>query len=106
MTTVWVGKDSNDTIAEYGANAALPIWIDFMGDALEGTPSALPQRPDTIVTARVDQETGRRLHDDQPGGMTELFHRDHLPDFQPRRISQELEEASGSQGSGTAESIF
>ncbi|WP_404465256.1 PBP1A family penicillin-binding protein [Vreelandella aquamarina] len=106
VTTVWVGKDSNDTIAEYGANAALPIWIEFMGDSLAGTPSALPERPATIVTARVDPETGRRLHDDQSGGISELFHQDHLPDFQTRRISQELEEASGSQGSGTAESIF
>ncbi|WP_422102664.1 penicillin-binding protein 1A [Vreelandella sp.] len=106
VTTVWVGKDSNDTIAEYGANAALPIWIEFMGDSLAGTPSALPERPATIVTARVDPETGRRLHDDQSGGISELFHQDHLPDFQARRISQELEEASGSQGSGTAESIF
>ncbi|GGC76229.1 penicillin-binding protein 1A [Vreelandella lutescens] len=106
VTTVWVGKDSNDTIAEYGANAALPIWIEFMGDSLAGTPSAIPERPATIVTARVDPETGRRLHDDQSGGISELFHQDHLPDFQARRISQELEEASGSQGSGTAESIF
>lgn len=106
VTTVWVGKDSNETLAEYGANAALPIWIEFMGDALEGTPSAIPERPDTIVTARVDPDTGRRLPDDQGGGMSELFHRDHLPDYQQRRISRELEEASGSQGSGAAESIF
>ncbi|MCS2608409.1 penicillin-binding protein 1A [Halomonas dongshanensis] len=106
VTTVWVGKDSNETIAEYGANAALPIWTAFMGEALEGTPPALPERPDTVVTARVDPDTGRRLYDDQSGGMTELFHRDHLPDYQPRRISRELEEAGGSQGSGAAESIF
>lgn len=106
VTTVWVGKDSNETIAEYGANAALPIWIDFMGKALEGTPSAVPERPDTVVTAQVDPNTGRRLQDGQGGGITEFFHRDHLPDYQPRGISRELEEASGSQGSGTAESIF
>ena len=53
-----------------------------------------------------DREGHRRLHDDQPGGISELFHRDHLPDYQARGISQELEEASGSQGSGAAESIF
>lgn len=106
VTTVWVGKDSNETIAEYGANAALPIWTDFMGKALEGTPSAMPERPDTVVTAQVDPNTGRRLQDGQGGGITEFFHRDHLPDYQPRGISRELEEASGSQGSGTAESIF
>ncbi|MBP5979402.1 MAG: PBP1A family penicillin-binding protein [Halomonas sp.] len=106
VTTVWVGKDSNETIAEYGANAALPIWTDFMGKALEGTPSAVPERPSTVVTARVDPNTGRRLHEDQPGGISEFFHQDHLPDYQSRGISRELEEASGSQGSGTAESIF
>ncbi|PRY65127.1 penicillin-binding protein 1A [Vreelandella songnenensis] len=106
VTTVWVGKDSNETIAEYGANAALPIWTAFMGKALEGTPSAILERPSTVVTAQVDPDTGRRLQDGQGGGITELFHRDHLPDYQPRGISRELEEASGSQGSGTAESIF
>ncbi|RUR52982.1 penicillin-binding protein 1A [Vreelandella populi] len=106
VTTVWVGKDSNETIAEYGANAALPIWTAFMANALEGTPSAMPERPDTVVTALVDPNTGRRLQDGQGGGITEFFHRDHLPDYQPRGISRELEEASGSQGSGTAESIF
>ncbi|WP_417421659.1 penicillin-binding protein 1A [Halomonas sp.] len=106
VTTVWVGKDSNETIAEYGANAALPIWKDFMGKALEGTPSAIPERPSTVVTARIDPNSGRRLHEGQPGGISEFFHQDHLPDYQPRGISRELEEASGSQGSGTAESIF
>ena len=77
-----------------------------MGDALAGSPSAIPERPSTVISARVDASTGRRLHDDQPGGISELFHRDHLPDYQARGISQELEEASGSQGSGAAESIF
>ncbi|MDR5899200.1 PBP1A family penicillin-binding protein [Halomonas vilamensis] len=106
VATVWVGKDSNESIAEYGSNAALPIWTDFMGNALEGQPEAWPERPSGIVTARVDPNTGRRLHNDQPGGISELFDAEHLPDFQTRRISRELEEASGSEGSGAAESIF
>ncbi|WP_447553884.1 penicillin-binding protein 1A [Vreelandella sp. EE22] len=106
VTTVWVGKDSNETTAEYGASAALPIWIDFMGEALEGTPSALPERPATVVTARVDPDSGRRLYDNQPGGVVELFQEGRLPSYQARTISRELEEASGSQGSGAAESIF
>jgi penicillin-binding protein 1A len=106
VATVWVGKDSNETIAEYGSNAALPIWTDFMGSALEGQPEAWPDRPEGIVTARIDPNTGRRLHDDQPGGISEVFDAEHLPDFQTRQISRELEEASGSEGSGAAESIF
>ncbi|MFG6667285.1 penicillin-binding protein 1A [Halomonas sp. HNIBRBA4712] len=106
VTTVWVGKDSNETTAEYGASAALPIWIDFMGQALAGTPSAVPERPSNVVTARVDPNSGRRLYDNQPGGITELFREDHLPSYQARTVSPEFEEASGSQGSGAAESIF
>lgn len=106
VTAVWVGKDSNQTISEYGAQAALPIWKDFLGQALEGTPEVWPDKPDGVVSKRVDPDTGLRLHDGQPGGISELFDADHLPDYQPRRVSRELEEASGAEGSGTAESIF
>ncbi|MFI0472175.1 penicillin-binding protein 1A [Halomonas sp. HMF6819] len=106
VTTVWVGKDSNETTAEYGASAALPIWIDFMGQALAGTPSALPERPSNVVTARVDPDNGRRLYDNQSGGISELFREGNLPSYQARTVSREFEEATGSQGSGAAESIF
>ncbi len=105
-TTVWVGKDDNSSTAEYGSQAALPIWIDFMGDALAGHPEHWPERPDGVVTRRVDPDTGRLLHDDQPGGIEELFRADHLPDFQPRRVDQAVEQESGSQGTGAYEAIF
>ncbi len=104
--TVWIGKDNNETIAEYGANAALPVWIDFMRDALEGRPEAKHERPGGLVTARVDPDSGRRLPDGQGGGMTELFHPDHLPGVQPRRVEREVEQHSGSQGTGSYEAIF
>ncbi|MBZ9559414.1 MULTISPECIES: penicillin-binding protein 1A [unclassified Modicisalibacter] len=106
VTTVWVGKDDNSSTGEYGAQAALPIWKMFMRPALEGTPETVPERPDDIVTARIDPDTGRRLHDDQPGGIQEIFRKDHLPDYEPRRIDQQLENSSGSQGTGTYEAIF
>ena len=106
MATVWVGKDSNESTGEYGSQAALPIWKAFMSQALEGTPESAPERPEGIVTARIDPDTGRRLHDDQPGGVEELFREGNLPDYEPRRIQQELEASSGSQGTGTYEAIF
>ncbi|TDX29909.1 penicillin-binding protein 1A [Modicisalibacter xianhensis] len=106
VATVWVGKDSNESTGEYGAQAALPIWKDFMRQALEGTPESVPERPEGIVTARIDPDTGRRLHDDQSGGVEELFREGHLPDYEPRRIQRELETSSGSQGTGTYEAIF
>ncbi len=105
-TAVWVGKDSNQTVSEYGAQAALPIWKDFLGHALEGTPEAWPEQPEGVVSVRVDPDTGLRLRSGQSGGISELFDAEHLPGYQPRRISRELERESGSQGSGTVESIF
>ncbi|UYG04315.1 penicillin-binding protein 1A [Halomonas sp. LR3S48] len=106
VATVWIGKDNNESIAEYGGNAALPVWIDFMGNALNGRPEASPEAPDQLVRMRIDEQTGRRLADNQPGGITEIFHPDHLPDMEPRRIEQEIEQRSGSQGTGSYEAIF
>ena len=106
VATVWVGKDDNETIAEYGGNAALPIWIDFMRDALEGRSESMPAPPADLVTASVDPQTGRRLHDGESGGIREIFHPDHLPDYQSRRVDREVEQRSGSQGTGAYEAIF
>ncbi|WP_110666876.1 penicillin-binding protein 1A [Salinicola halophilus] len=106
VTTVWVGKDDNTTTAEYGAQAALPIWKGFMGPALEGTPESVPPRPESIVSVRIDPDSGKRLHDDQPGGISEIFRRDNIPAYQPRSMRPELEDESGSQGTGTYEAIF
>lgn len=106
VTTTWVGKDNNESTAEYGSQAALPIWMDFMGQALAGQPEQWPDRPEGVVTERVDPDTGRRLRDDQGGGIEELFMADHLPGFQPRRVEQEVERESGSQGTGAYEAIF
>lgn len=103
VATVWLGKDDNTTTAEYGASAALPIWMAFMGEALEGQPPAMPEPPAELVTAQIDPDTGRRL---SSGGISEIFHPDHLPGTQPRRVEREVEQRSGSQGTGTYEAIF
>ena len=51
VTTVWVGKDNFKTLGggEYGGRAALPIWINFMRDALEGVPLKNMEPPSGIV---------------------------------------------------------
>ncbi|MDR5867233.1 penicillin-binding protein 1A [Halomonas koreensis] len=105
-TTVWVGMDDNTSIAEYGSQAALPIWIDFMGRALADRPEHWPERPEGVVARRVDPDTGRLLHDGQPGGIQELFRADHLPGYQPRRADSAVEQESGSQGTAAYEAIF
>ena len=40
-TGVWIGHDAKVSLGrqEYGATAALPVWMDFMSNALSGKPS-------------------------------------------------------------------
>src|SRR5699024_3299000 len=68
VATVWVGYDSPRTLGrgEYGARAALPIWIEYMGKALDGVPSKPEPQPPGIVTVRIDPQTGLQARPDNP----------------------------------------
>jgi len=47
-TAVWVGFDDYASLGrgEFGAKAALPIWMDYMGTVLKGLPlNTLPMPP-------------------------------------------------------------
>ncbi|UTV81215.1 PBP1A family penicillin-binding protein [Acidithiobacillus sp. YTS05] len=59
-TSVWVGYDDNHTMGTWaaGAREALPIWIRYMGTALQGRPDTGFFRPPDVVTARYDPQTG------------------------------------------------
>lgn len=79
-TTVWVGFDQPAPLGrgEFGATTALPIWLDYMKVALEGTePSTMP-RPNGVVNIRVNPETGERA---RPGenGVFEIFRTEQAP---------------------------
>lgn len=79
VSTVWVGFDQPSSVLEYGAKAALPMWINFMRIALKGKPEhTLPQPPD-IVTASIDPVSGYRLPQGTPGSILEYFRKDNLP---------------------------
>ncbi len=76
---VWVGY--NDKIplgpAETGAQAALPIWIDFMRAYIDArgdrtNPPAF-EAPGNIVFMTVDRATGGVVPADTPGAITEAF---------------------------------
>jgi penicillin-binding protein 1B len=58
VTLVWVGFDSNEPHRLSGAEAALPIWSDFMKQALESYPAPPYAVPIGITIADVDTTTG------------------------------------------------
>jgi penicillin-binding protein 1A len=80
VTTVWVGMDDYTTLgrAEFGARAALPIWIDYMRVALTDVPQRDIQPPPGIVTANIDPASGRLLPQGSAGGMPEYFKAEEL----------------------------
>ncbi|HET8897184.1 MAG TPA: penicillin-binding protein 1A [Rhodanobacteraceae bacterium] len=91
VTTVWVGYDDYGTLGkgEFGSRAALPIWIDYMGKALQGTPSAVLPKPADIVVARINKNSGLLTGDDDPDGINEFFRPDALEQLRARSPSPE-----------------
>jgi penicillin-binding protein 1A len=81
VATVWVGFDQERPLgeAEEGARTALPIWISFMHDALQGVPEQHRAMPDGVVTLRISPDTGTLVSAENPEGVPELFMVDHLP---------------------------
>lgn len=80
LAAVWVGFDNSAlSLHEHGAEAALPIWIDYMGRALKNTPlSNLPQPPG-IVNVRIDATTGLLAPPGDRNSLFELFRADNAP---------------------------
>lgn len=79
VSSVWVGFDEPRTVHEYGSQAALPIWMKFMGKALQGIPETRPEQPRGIVTVRIDPATGLLARPGQPNAIFEIFRQDTAP---------------------------
>ncbi len=74
-TGVWVGQDEPKTLGKWetGAKAALPIWIDFMTQALAYRPLQYFDIPDDVVKVSMDPKTGRLAPNETPGSVPALF---------------------------------
>lgn len=75
VTTVWVGFDDFSSLGkgEFGAKAALPIWMSYMGSVLKDQPSSLLPMPPGITTVQIDRSSGLPAGDGDPNGMPEIF---------------------------------
>lgn len=79
VTTVWVGYDQPRSLYEFGAQAALPIWLQYMKIALAGQPEAIIKPPADIITVRIDPTTGLLAKPDQENAMFEVFRKQDAP---------------------------
>jgi penicillin-binding protein 1A len=79
VATAWVGFDNPESLHEFGSQAALPIWVNFMSQALAGRPVHTLAQPPGIVTARIDPRTGLLAYPGQTNAIFEVFESKYLP---------------------------
>jgi penicillin-binding protein 1B len=82
LTVVWVGFDDNQTIGLSGAQAALPIWTQFMKAALAGHTNASFDVPEGVEFTAIDPDTGKLATPRCPRTISEAF----LPGSQPAEL--------------------
>jgi penicillin-binding protein 1A len=83
--SVWMGFDNNTELGprEYGASTALPIWMDFMREALKNLPEKYLPQPRGVVSVLIDPETGERALPGQADAIFELFPEHQVPTMGP-----------------------
>jgi penicillin-binding protein 1B len=73
LTVVWVGYDENQPLGLSGAQAALPIWTQFMTRALAGRNSAEFDVPEGISFVNIDPASGKLATPACPRTFREAF---------------------------------
>jgi penicillin-binding protein 1A len=79
VASVWVGFDDfsslgrSNGVGEFGAQAALPMWIAYMRETLKGVPEKPFETPAGITTARIDPTTGQLAPSNDPRSILEVF---------------------------------
>ena len=81
VATAWIGFDEFRPLGrrETGASAALPMWIAYMKEALEGVERRDVPRPEGIVTVRIVPETGELAGASHEGTVFESFRKERVP---------------------------
>ena len=97
VTSTWVGFDNYTPLGrrEFGGTAALPIWIDFMREALQDKPERQRPLPPGLVNVKIDPESGLLVDSGQRNAIFEYFRVEHVPE----KLAGE--EGPGAGGKGT-----
>ena len=80
-TIAWVGFDDTRPLGdrETGARAALPMWVDYMRDSLEGIEEKELEQPPGLVSVRIDPKTGLLANASTKDAIFEFFLADQVP---------------------------
>ena len=80
VAVAWIGFDAPQTLGrnETGSQAALPIWMGYMGAVLTGVPEQPLAQPNGVVAMRINPDTGLRVAETQ-AGVVDYFYQEFLP---------------------------
>ena len=73
LAVVWVGLDDNQPLGLSGAQAALPIWTQFMKNAIAGRASSTFEAPEGVNFVEIDRDTGKIATPNCPRVTNEAF---------------------------------
>lgn len=91
VAITWVGFDQPQSLNEYGSQAALPMWTDFMQIALQDKPEHTITQPTGIVSVRINPATGSRASANDSSAIFEYFMEPFLPgDAQPEDVATSI----------------
>jgi penicillin-binding protein 1A len=92
---VFVGFDQPQPLGEQeqGATIAVPIWIDYMREALEGQPIETTRKPDGIVDRLINQKSGEVATPGDSGSMFEFFRVENAPNGKSDTEENDLKES-------------
>ena len=81
VATVWMGFSDRRAAGEreYGSSTALPIWIDYMREALADEPEVTRPIPEGVVSVKVGPGSGQTSAPGNPNATFEYFFADRVP---------------------------
>lgn len=81
VATVWVGFDQERPLGEgeEGSRTAVPIWTNFMREALRTQPEHVRPMPPGLVQLRISPRTGEPAGPNESDAITETYFEDHTP---------------------------
>lgn len=103
----WIGFDQERSLGagEEGGRTALPMWIYFMQDALDGRPEHRQPEPEGVLRMWVSRSTGQPTRAGASGAVFEAFLERYAPDPNALDHASEVEAESVVPVQGS-ESIF
>lgn len=103
-TVAWVGFDQPKSLNEYGAQAALPLWIGFMDQALQTRPPRDLIQPPGVTAVLIDPRTGLKAYKNQSNAVIEYFVDSKIPkaEASPYFASQESSDEGAAMDSDDA----